>query len=100
MQWTMSAKKMVPLLWKKEDGSNGEATDIKVTSSDETVATGEAKDGFVYITNVGPGVATLTVEGDTDPGSGVKTVSNTFNVEIIPEFANHLEFGDPVDQPA
>lgn len=99
MQWNMTDRKMVPLNWKKKDGSNGTATDISVSSSDETVAKGEVKDGHVHVTNVAPGKATFTVTGDTDPGDGVKSVSNTFEVEILGEFAENLEFGEPVDQP-
>jgi len=99
MQWNMTDRKMVPLNWKKKDGSAGTATDVNVTSSDETVATAEIKEGAVYITNIGPGKATLTVTGDTDPGNGVKSVSNAFDVEILGEFAENLEFGEPADQP-
>lgn len=105
MQLRMSDRKIIPLLWKKADGSAGSAQNITATSSDETVATGEVKalpDGSgdgLWITPKGPGAATFTVEGDTDPGEGEIKVSNVFSAEIMPEHANHLEFGEAVDQP-
>lgn len=99
MKWNMDEAKQVECKWLKNDGTPGTATDVKVTSSDEAVATGVYKDGFAVITNVSPGKTTFTVAGDTDPGDGVVPVSNTFEVEIAQQFADHLEFADAVDQP-
>lgn len=101
MQWKLSEKKRVPLNWKKSDGSAGSASDVTASSSDETVATVEVKDGFVYVTNVAPGKATITASGDTDPGDGVKPISKSFDLEILSDdTAAELDFGAPEDQPA
>ena len=100
MQWKMSDQKRVPYKWKKTDGSAGTATDETVTSSDENVAKAELKDGYVNITNVAPGACTISVSGDTDPGTGVKTVSKSFAIELLSDdSAADLEFGDAEDQP-
>lgn len=106
MQFNLADKKLVPLLWKKQDGTNGTATDVTVTSSDDTVASGSIGDDpeiagqkAVFLSLKGPGSAVFTVNGDTDPGDGVKNVSNVFTVDVLPEFADHLEFGEPKGQP-
>jgi hypothetical protein len=103
MQWKLAEKKRVRLIWKKTDGTEGTATDVTAGSSNEGVATVEVRDGYAYLTNVAPGRTTITVAGDTDPGEGEtnkKPVSNSFDVEILGDFAENLEFGEPEDQPA
>lgn len=99
MQWKMADRKMVRLNWKKKDGSAGTAQGVSATSSDDSVVTAAVSGDYVYLTNVAPGFATITVVGDTDPGDGVKNVQNAFDVEILNDFAETLEFGDPEDQP-
>jgi len=84
----------IPFVFKDKSGRAAKIDGVPtVSSSDETVAKLSLDNGSILVEAVGPGTFTGTLSGDADLGQGITQVSTTFDVEVDPLNADHVELG-------